>query len=466
MFGGNSVEQDVEWNGGGVGREVCNKAREIDRALRTLAKRRASLDVEEARWLRLGEQHRAWRKLGYVHAHEYLEDVFGYSPRTATERLRVARELGELPSMEAALEAGELNYSVVRELTRVATPKTVERWLAAARGKNLRQVEQLVAGHKKGNTPDDAPDPKLVKHSVRLELDAESLALFRQARAALSDEMGETLDDKAVIVEMSRTILAGQIASLAGAGAGSDGEDLGDGEDRGKTRADGLVSTRPARMIHNMLCRECGRGWQDGAGVRVELSAAEIERAKCDAIVVDDDAGERAHSVIPARTRRKVLVRDGFKCTVPGCRSARNLEAHHIVHQEDGGDHSEGNLTTLCGGHHKCHHDRVLQISGTAPDHLVFMRNGRPLEAIDRPLQPMDMQEAEAGHVRLAHSERLAKETANGDSAAVIDEARQALTQMGFKAAVARRAVHRASAHVGAAEAGLVVLIREALRNC
>src|SRR5689334_1541714 len=77
--------------------------REIDRELRSIAKKRVGLDVEEARWLREAERQRIWRKLGFSTALEYLEDVFGYAPRTAMERLRVAKELGQLPELEAEL---------------------------------------------------------------------------------------------------------------------------------------------------------------------------------------------------------------------------------------------------------------------------------------------------------------------------------------------------------------------------
>lgn len=76
---------------------------------------------------------------------------FGFSPRSARERLRVANELAHLPAFEHALESAVLSYGVVRELTRVATPETETKWLAVARGKNLRQVERLVAGHEKGD---------------------------------------------------------------------------------------------------------------------------------------------------------------------------------------------------------------------------------------------------------------------------------------------------------------------------
>ena len=33
---------------------------------------------------------------------------------------------------------------------------------------------------------------------------------------------------------------------------------------------------------------------------------------------------------------------------VPGCRSARNLDIHHIVEQARGGTHELWNLTLLC----------------------------------------------------------------------------------------------------------------------
>ena len=59
-----------------------------------------------------------------VSALDYLERVLGYAPRTAQERLRVARALGGLPVLTEALAQGQLPYSAVRVLTRVVTPGT------------------------------------------------------------------------------------------------------------------------------------------------------------------------------------------------------------------------------------------------------------------------------------------------------------------------------------------------------
>jgi hypothetical protein len=90
-------------------------------------------------WLREAEALQIWRPLGMVSALDYLERVFGYAPRTAQDRLRVARALGSLPQLTAALSSGELPFSAVRELTRVATPATEASWIAAAIGKNVCQ---------------------------------------------------------------------------------------------------------------------------------------------------------------------------------------------------------------------------------------------------------------------------------------------------------------------------------------
>ena len=143
MFRDQSVECESDWTSGSAGATTSHQ--EIDRQLRRLAKQRAGLDAEESQWLRRADEANIWRALGYVHALEYLEDVFGCAPRTAQERLRVARELGQLPALEAELASGSMPYSIVRGLTRVVTPETEASWIEQARGRNYRQVEQMLA---------------------------------------------------------------------------------------------------------------------------------------------------------------------------------------------------------------------------------------------------------------------------------------------------------------------------------
>ncbi|MGE5183347.1 MAG: hypothetical protein ACM31C_14855, partial [Acidobacteriota bacterium] len=113
MFSGNSIEVEAAptW-----AHETKTDWRAVDRELRAIARRRAALDADEARWLREAEALQIWKPLGMVSAIDYMERVLGYAPRTAQERLRVARALGALPVLNAVLASGELSFSAVREL--------------------------------------------------------------------------------------------------------------------------------------------------------------------------------------------------------------------------------------------------------------------------------------------------------------------------------------------------------------
>src|SRR5262245_7913691 len=159
------VQSDDEW-------------RRLHNQLRGIARRRAALDAEEARCLRDAHRMRLWRRLGYAHMNEYLERELGYAPQVGIERVRVAMALAELPQLEASLGDGSLAFSAVRELTRVATAGTEQEWLEHVCGKNLRQIEAMVSGKKRGDRPNDPRNPKLVTRVLRLELMPEAFALF------------------------------------------------------------------------------------------------------------------------------------------------------------------------------------------------------------------------------------------------------------------------------------------------
>src|SRR5262245_33899264 len=105
--------------------------REVDRRLREYAHHRAALDAAEALDLLRAEQLKLYFLHGFVSMYEYMERVLGYGPHAARERMRVARSLAKLPQTTAALARGELAYSAVRELTRVATAETEASWLVA-----------------------------------------------------------------------------------------------------------------------------------------------------------------------------------------------------------------------------------------------------------------------------------------------------------------------------------------------
>jgi hypothetical protein len=334
----------------------------VDRALRGIAARRAALDSEEARWLREAEALQIWRPLGMVSALDYMERVLGYAPRSAQERLRVARALGELPKLDAALAQGRLAFTAVRELTRVATPANEAAWLDAVTGKNLRQIEELVADHRLGDGPADPKDPAARTHVVRFELSASTYARLQQTRQALESERTSSLSDDELVALLCEAALAGGDASEADDG-------------------------RAKFQVAMTVCERCQQGWQEGAGVRLPVDASTVQRAMCDAQhlgSLDGDAPERAHQDVTPSVARFVRRRDGGRCRVPGCRSARGLEIHHIVHREHGGGHEAGNLILLCSSCHTAHHDGILQISGTATALTVERASSKLDRAISR----------------------------------------------------------------------------------
>jgi hypothetical protein len=334
MFEGSTQVEEGEVGGGRA------TWREVDRQLRAVAKRRSALDHEELQLIRRAIALVLWRELGMVSMREYLEQVMGYGPNVASERIRVAEALDAMPVLEHALATNELPYSAVRAITRIATRKTERAWAAACRGKNMRQIEELLAEREPGDRPDDPRKPDLRLHRVSWQLPPHVVALVRQCRLKLEAEMGERVDDAQLAEAMATAFLRGNAAS----------------------------ATKAPNQIAFSMCPACKVVRQRAAGVEIAVSPAVFERAACDAEWLGNVDGPRTRAVqdVTPALRKFVLVRDRNRCRVPGCRSARNIDVHHIVHREHGGSHEPSNLIALCVGHHDAHHEGRLVIRGTA----------------------------------------------------------------------------------------------------
>jgi hypothetical protein len=227
------------------------------------------------------------------------------------------------------------------------------------------------------------------------------------------------------------------------------------------------------------VCERCGQGWQDGAGAKVAISPAAVERATCDAQhigSIDGAAPERAHQDVPPSIARLVWRRDGGRCRVPGCRSARGLELHHLVHRADGGSHDASNLVLACSSCHQAHHAGALTITGTA-DHISVRRSAESRSNaiagahVDAPAH------ANASGIVGVHVDDSAQAHALGMAGAHVDgptqldvavlrtQAKDALTKLGWKPVIAQAAVATALAALGV-ETTIERLIFEALRQC
>ena len=158
--------------------------KELHARLKSIDVRRSQLDAEEMELLFEAEDTGLYRRLGHPTMTAYMVAELDCSVHTANEKLRVSRELFELPLTDAEFREGTLNWTKVRELTRVVTEDTENEWLDAIEGKTSTEVQQMVRGLKKGARPGDRPDLSTVKEWIGLEVTPQMAAMWRQMRIA------------------------------------------------------------------------------------------------------------------------------------------------------------------------------------------------------------------------------------------------------------------------------------------
>jgi len=134
----------------------------LDRLGDEIAELSAHLEAATARLLTLIREFDArggWNN-GFASCAAWLSWRVGLEPGAARERVRVARALGALPRLAAALARGELSYAKVRGLTRVATPETEGRLLMVGRSGTAAHVERIVRGWRRVEHKAEAREAK------------------------------------------------------------------------------------------------------------------------------------------------------------------------------------------------------------------------------------------------------------------------------------------------------------------
>src|SRR3990172_4793770 len=180
---------------------------ELDRLGDEIAELSAPLDAATANLLDLIREFDArggWNN-GFRSCAAWLTWRVGLSPGAAREHVRVARALGTLPLLCQALAQGELSYSKVRELTRVATPETEAQLLAVGRAGTAEHVERIVRGWRRMDAKAEARETARRHASralhvypgedgmvtIRGRLEPEVGALLLQALAAAREALSQ-----------------------------------------------------------------------------------------------------------------------------------------------------------------------------------------------------------------------------------------------------------------------------------
>src|SRR5688572_1917260 len=122
------------------------RAQEMEALGEAIAETAAMIDAATHRFLtqlRLFDDVGGWHVAGAQSCAHWLSWRVGMDLGAAREKVRVARSLEALPAIDGALKAGEISYSKVRAMTRVATAANEEQLLGMARETTGAQLEKI-----------------------------------------------------------------------------------------------------------------------------------------------------------------------------------------------------------------------------------------------------------------------------------------------------------------------------------
>jgi hypothetical protein len=351
-----------------------------------IAETAAHIDAATHRLLvliRSFDRARGWDQQGAMSCAHWLSWRIGMDLGAAREKVRVAHRLAELPLIDEALRRGELSYSKVRAMTRVATPDNEATLLDQARCTTAAQLERICRFYRQmrsqvGANPRDEEDRRWVVArqtddgmvSIQIRLLPEEAA--RVMRAIEASAGGGSLADGAVV--MAETALTGSgSGSDSGSGSSSDSDD------------DGGVVRAPVEVVVHVDSSTLTGQTDAGDG----LSAETCRRLLCDAGVVpilEDSSGRtidvgRKSRTISAALRRALDARDRG-CRFPGC-SYRRCDVHHVIHWVDGGETGLANTLKVCRRHHRYVHEYGFSVAARDDGDFVFCdADGKELPAV------------------------------------------------------------------------------------
>ena len=360
------------------------------------------------------DRRRGWELGGHRTCAHWLAFRTGIDLGAARQRVRAARVLADLPETSAAMSRGELSFSMVRALTRVATPENETDLLDLARGCTAAQLERVVRGFKLGSRQDEAereqarhesrefsvfPDEEGM-YVVRGRLTPEIGALVMRAVEAASDslfrERGPAGGPENGSAEPSERAAAQRRADGIGLVA-ERALAAGLGQNSAESPLSGTRAERYQVVLHVdsdtlKAAGDLGRSEiEDGTRVSAETS----RRLSCDASVVPIrhsvdgsviDVGRKTRT-IPPSLRRALEARD-HGCRFPGC-GLRFTDAHHVKHWANGGETALDNLVLLGSHHHRLVHEEGWKVRWWGNGLPAFVDKRGQMHANGRPPAPV-----------------------------------------------------------------------------
>jgi hypothetical protein len=393
----------------GDGTAAVSTIEDLETEITTLC---AHLGAAEYRLLRaIGEfdARKGWWGIGIASCAHWLGWKCGISRAAAHEHVRVARALRELPEIGAAMARGELSYSKVRALTRVATPATDGALARLGRQGTAMHVEEIVRRYRRVRRAGETATIEAQRsRELRYRWDEDgSLVIYARLPAERGALVLQALEAAA---DTLRRAARGETESSAEDSPHRDGAPAPSpyrpDQSWAARRADALALMAETLLAHGAT--EASPGDRHQVVVHVDaavladpsragrahiedgppLAVETVRRLCCDAALVpmtDDadgnplDVGRKTRAIPPA-LRRALKSRDGG-CRFPGCSHRRFADGHHIQHWADGGETKLDNLVLLCRTHHRLVHEEGFTLARDADGALAFRApDGRAID--------------------------------------------------------------------------------------
>jgi hypothetical protein len=395
--------------------DVQAEEEDLERLGDAIAELAARIEIATYRllvMLREFDERNSWVH-GFVSCAHWLNWRTGLGLCAAREQVRVARALANLPRISEAMSRGEVSYSKVRAMTRVATPENEEKLLDFAKLGSAAHLERLLRAWRRADRLEETErdyrrrtyrslqtywdeDGMLV---VRGRLDPETGAVLLRSLEAAADRLYERGRDARAAagrdvpeIENTRVDALALVAESALAG------DLDPG-----TRGDRyLVTVHVDAAVlagHEDASGDTAAAGDPGMAMledAVDVSAEASRRLACDCATVTMtsdadgntiDVGRKRRTVPPAM-RRALAFRDR-SCRFPGC-GATICDAHHIRHWAAGGNTDMDNLLLLCRHHHAAVHEGGYKVELRADGRPRFLHPmGWEIEQAPPPPAPL-----------------------------------------------------------------------------
>lgn len=370
------------------------------------------------------DQQEGWARCGMRSCAHWLSWRIGVGLNAARERVRVARALAELPLCSEAMQRGEVSFSKLRAITRVATCENEDKLLTYAQHGTATQVEKIVRRYRgvlRAQDPAAAEKSEQGRYLKSWTDDHGMLVIEGRLPPELAAPVLKAL-------ELAQAHLSAKGVKRPTGSTESSDDDCSDvtavtssEPTMAQRRADALALVAQSALDHQMRCGSGGDRTQvvlhvdaealaqaasrsgskaDGPGQCCfegeggDVSAKAARRLSCDASLVTLqhkkdgsvlDVGRKTRTIPPA-IRRALLARDDHHCRFPGCTHDRFLQGHHLRHWADGGETKLQNLLLACSHHHKLLHEGGFCVTADDDGRLTFFDpHGRRLPAVPSP---------------------------------------------------------------------------------